>query len=104
MLDDHVVYFVVKGHVKPGWTADERARVKRAAWWLWWDGVRLYCTTHGVMQCIPAFAERQMLVHEAAQSLGYLGGRQLCRLLTHQYYWAGLARDVLCWCQEFVPV
>ena len=98
------MYFIVTGQVRSGWTADERAQVKRAAKWLRWDGVRLYCTTHGVMQCIPAIAKRQMLVLEAARSLGYPVWHQLHRLLTHQYYRAGLARDVLCWCREFVPV
>ena len=82
----------------------EKARVEKAAKCLHWDGVRLYLSTHGVLRRFPALVERRDLVYDAALRLGVPGGRRLRRLLTQRYHWPGLARDVLRWCQEFIPV
>ena len=53
---------VVTGKCPVGLTTEEEARISRAAGWLHWDGVRLYCNTHGVLHRIPAIVERQELV------------------------------------------
>ena len=83
--------FVVTGDIPPGLSDQEVARLTRAGGWLHWDGVRLYNKAGGVLRRIPAIAERQKLVYEAAKALGFPRGRRLCQLLVPRYFWVGLA-------------
>lgn len=69
---------------------------------MWEDG-QLW-TASGYRRRVPPIAERGVLVHEAAQQLGFPSGAALSPLLAQRYYWNGLTRDCVTLCSRWLPV
>lgn len=105
-IDVPLMYYLCAGEHMPGMVnPSQRARIERAAYWLWWDGARLRQKVgQGRWLIVPPICDRKRIVAHTAQSLGFPGGKRLFRLLRQTLTWHGMLTECVRVCAEVLPV